>query len=618
MWVWGCALSLSLSTFARARPPPPPPRLFCILSHTHKAAVRFAHATPPLPASVPTAPDPAWPRAAFAAFGDAPRNAAFGAGIARAVARARGRAGARGAGRVAALVLASPAGRAGFLACLAARAGADTVVALEPLPAAASLARRLAGVNGVGERVVVLCGGPAANPAALRLGTDPAGPLPPSGINLFICDAWDAFLLGNGADAALASVRAAVGCASPVVVPAAARLWCVGVNAETARVEAEPGQAGAGGHRHHPLDAFRWAPTPTTVDLDVEPHALLTGAACVAEVALDAPEGEGRGGGGGRRAAVARTSAPFTLAATAPGRLTAVALWTDLVLDEEEGVVYSTAPSYAGPGGVMLVRGGEAGAGEGEGGTPPPPPPPPPRHRHPPFTGQALQALDRWTAVQPGHQVRLVVRYGPPAPGNAAGLRIALRRPPPPTALAADGTAAAAAAPSPPSGWAPRPPWCEAWGGGDSVENPHVQRVRYGALVRQEWAARVRAGAAGREGGEGGSGGGGGGGTAAAAALALTLEDGEDDAGAPPPPAPALAAAAADGARPSIAADLRAVAAQAGALGLDPPTVAVASASLVLEERLHVTTRARGGGVYGGEAAAAVEGVAGWCGGWLA
>ncbi len=404
---------------------------------------------------------------------------------------------------MAALALGAPAGRAGFLAALAAVGGADTVCALEPLPAAAALARRLAAANGVGGRVTVL----SAGPAALR--TSPSGPFPPAGVNLFISDAWDAFLLGNGADATLAAARAAVGTADPVVVPAAARLWGVGVAAET-----PPGGSGGGAPAaspSHPLDAFRWGATPVVLNLDTEPHAVLTEPVCVVDVRLDTPEGGGSGRGAtGPRPGAPRASTPLAaFPVRAPGRLSAVALWTDLILDEEASL--TTAPAYAGVGGVLNfpappgggragqappphhpaaappAAGGKGGAAVGGGPAPTPAPPPPPH------TGQALQYLDRWVCVEVGQAVRLVARAGVGVPGNAAGLRLALRRPP----LA--GGAAAGDAPEPITGWAPRPPWMEAWGGGDSIENPHVQRVRYGALVRGDWLCRVRAGAAGRE-----------------------------------------------------------------------------------------------------------------------
>jgi len=430
---------------------------------------------------------------------------------------------------VAALALGAPAGRAGFLAALAAVGGADTVCALEPLPAAAALARRLAAANGVGGRVTVL----SAGPAALR--TSPSGPFPPAGVNLFISDAWDAFLLGNGADATLAAARAAVGTADPVVVPAAARLWGVGVAAET-----PPGGSGGGAPAaspSHPLDAFRWGATPVVLNLDTEPHAVLTEPVCVVDVRLDTPEGGGSGRGAtGPRPGAPRASTPLAaFPVRAPGRLSAVALWTDLILDEEASL--TTAPAYAGVGGVLNfpappgggragqappphhpaaappAAGGKGGAAVGGGPAPTPAPPPPPH------TGQALQYLDRWVCVEVGQAVRLVARAGVGVPGNAAGLRLALRRPP----LA--GGAAAGDAPEPITGWAPRPPWMEAWGGGDSIENPHVQRVRYGALVRGDWLCRVRAGAAGREveGGGAGRWGGGGGATVPACFLLSRL-----------------------------------------------------------------------------------------------
>ena len=84
---------------------------------------------------------------------------------------------------------------------------------------------------------------------------------------------------------------------------------------------------------------------------------------------------------------------------------------------------------------------------------PAPPLGPGPRHHW----GQALQYLDRSVGVLPGRRVALLARR------EDGRLRFALRQ----------GVGQ----------HVERPPWKEAWGGGASVENPHVQRVHYCELL---------------------------------------------------------------------------------------------------------------------------------------
>ncbi|GFH28137.1 arginine methyltransferase, partial [Haematococcus lacustris] len=41
---------------------------------------------------------------------------------------------------------------------------------------------------------------------------------------------------------------------------------------------------------------------------------------------------------------------------------------------------------------------------------------------------------------------------------------------------------------------APRPPWKEEWGGGVSIENPHVQRLSYCKLIEADLLQRLPSG----------------------------------------------------------------------------------------------------------------------------
>ena len=85
-------------------------------------------------------------------------------------------------------------------------------------------------------------------------------------------------------------------------------------------------------------------------------------------------------------------------------------------------------------------------------------------HEH--YWGQALQTLDCQVAVRAGKTVSLVVKREP------SRIAFSLRQ-----GIGEE---------------APRPPWLVRWGGGASVENPHVQRVHYCELLVRDFLQRVK------------------------------------------------------------------------------------------------------------------------------
>ena len=80
--------------------------------------------------------------------------------------------------------------------------------------------------------------------------------------------------------------------------------------------------------------------------------------------------------------------------------------------------------------------------------------------------GQALFPLDRMVRVRAGRRVTLLLKR------EQSRLTFALR---PDLGVAV-----------------PRAPWLEEWGGGSSVENPHVQRVKYCELLVKEFVQKCR------------------------------------------------------------------------------------------------------------------------------
>lgn len=119
----------------------------------------------------------------------------------------------------------------------------------------------------------------------------------------------------------------------------------------------------------------------------------------------------------------------------------------------EAGVVASVQAAAAGQ---AQAGGAQGGSSEGAGGGVAPedePLPPGPRHHW----GQALQFLDRRLEVAPGRRLTLLAKR------DGSRVRFSLRQ----------GAGE----------WVERAPWRQEWGGGASVENPHVQRVHYCELL---------------------------------------------------------------------------------------------------------------------------------------
>ena len=301
-----------------------------------------------------------FPRHHFTALRDVPRAAAFQAAIQRQIAKRRA-----GGEEVHALDIGSGSG---LLAMMAARSGAATVVAAELHQPLAHVARRNIAANGLSNVVTVV----QRDAALLERGRD----VRYEGCNFAVVDLFDAGLLGDRVVSLLSAARASVLEPGATVVPAAATLYCMGIEVQTTT---------ARGFNVRPLNKYMWEPTYEAVHLATLPHRRLTKPRRVFEVFLDGS---------------AKDSAQegvMKLEVLADGLLNAVVFWFDLHLDEEATI--TSAPPGIGNGGdpidtaghnelVVFTGGAHAGAG----------------CHH----GQAVQYLERCTPVSPAKKVTLL------------------------------------------------------------------------------------------------------------------------------------------------------------------------------------------------------------------
>lgn len=122
------------------------------------------------------------------------------------------------------------------------------------------------------------------------------------------------------------------------VVPAAATLYCMGVESLTGRVR---------GFDLSAVNKFRWDKSYAAVRMAGVPHRRLTKPKRVAEFFFD-----------GSDADAPPIEAALKLEVTETGLLNAIVFWFDLHMDEVETI--TTAPAGVGKGGVVLR--GEKGA----------------------------------------------------------------------------------------------------------------------------------------------------------------------------------------------------------------------------------------------------------------
>ncbi|KAK9815442.1 hypothetical protein WJX72_003717 [[Myrmecia] bisecta] len=421
-------------------------------------------------------PDASFPANHFSMLVDEGRNKAYLAAIERAVNRRKAEDGE-------AHVLDLGCGT-GLFAMMAAKAGADSVVACDLHESLCHVARKAVAANGLSERVSVV----ERDIGLLERGRE----VRRLGANIAVADFFDAGLLGNNFTYLLELAKKNVLQPNATVVPGAATLYCMGVEALTKDVA---------GFDFSAFNKYRWDKDCEACLLDEMPHRPLTKPAKVFEYFFD-----GLRKGRGRENIV-------KLETTATGTMNAIAFWFDLHLDDEQTI--TTAPSYiavhgrlkggdeaqaqdqdimlhheakaeaSAPGsagfvGVEAFCGAKPGyyfslglRGLGYYSVPTqdtadqqaeqaPQDQRPQQH----YWGQALQYLERSAYVIPGKKITLLAKR------DGGQVRFNLR--------AGVGT------------YVDKAPWKIEWGGGSSVENPHYQRVHYCELLVREFLQRVR------------------------------------------------------------------------------------------------------------------------------
>ena len=228
----------------------------------------------------------------------------------------------------------------GLLAMMAARAGAEKVVACEWHGALATCARRNVAANGLSRAVTVASG----DVAKLRRGKQG---VPVDGFDVAVIDLFDAGLTGDHVLWMLEQARKNVLAPDAVVVPAAATMYCVGLEAYTAEVN---------GFDFSAFNKYRWDSTYRATKLADEPDArVLTKPKRVFEFFLQQQERRDANGEKSSHFAAAPTRETVArLETVASGYLNAVAFWFDLHMDEKETI--TTAPRGYGKGGTVLFE----------------------------------------------------------------------------------------------------------------------------------------------------------------------------------------------------------------------------------------------------------------------
>jgi protein arginine N-methyltransferase 7 len=460
--------------------------------------------------------DASFPQYHFAALKDTRRAEAYDAAIARQIAKINERDPRNGAH-----VLDVGAG-SGLLSMMAARAGAESVLACEWHGALATCARRNVAANKMSSQVTVA----HADVAKLSRGHKGARH---EGYNMVVVDMFDAGLTGEHVMWMLANARKNVVTPEHVVVPAAATMYCMGVEAYTSEVC---------GFDMSAFNKYRWDKTYETVRIGDVPHRALTKPKKAFEFFFDGSQTRGKG-----RESVLR------METIASGYMNAIVFWFDLHMDEHETI--TTAPFGIGKGGALIEEeeldgdvdaierrreerdaaakrameraiekhratmaanprtvlgaeavameeaaaaaaaaaektatgedAGEARAGDGEEIIPAFEKPnvqaedsdddadgvskkPPKQPEH--YWGQAIQYLERGVQVRSKKKVTLLAKR------EADRVTFNLK----------EGVGA----------YVGKPPWKIEWGGGASVESPHYQRVHYCDLLVSDYLMRLR------------------------------------------------------------------------------------------------------------------------------
>ena len=252
--------------------------------------------------------DASFPMDQFSFLNDVHRNEAYYGAIERVIAKMK-----KEGMEVHALDMGSGSG---LLSMMAAGCGSDSVVAAEKHDGLCNTARHVIAQNGLSGKISVV----NSNLEQLERGKD----VRMKGANLVVADLFDCGFLGENFMPLLEKAKRTVLQSDYRVVPAAASVYCMGIEALTSDVQ---------GFDFSLFNKHRWDKKYEKVDLDSFPMKQLTKRKKVFEFHFG---GQGKEGRDGSRQKVLK------LDVIEPGRLNAIVFWFDLHLDEEETI--SSAP----------------------------------------------------------------------------------------------------------------------------------------------------------------------------------------------------------------------------------------------------------------------------------
>ncbi len=160
----------------------------------------------------------------------------------------------------------------GLTAMMAARAGAGRVIACEPLPPLAALARRIVARNGYADCIAVI-----AKPVALlKLGEDLPGP-----VDVIVAENISDTMIGDGLPAALRHTVRDLARQGAKVIPARVTVWGMFIEWPDPRMDIPSGDLQ--GFDCRDIDVFRHPSAPVSFDWEREEHRVLSRPFAIAE-----------------------------------------------------------------------------------------------------------------------------------------------------------------------------------------------------------------------------------------------------------------------------------------------------------------------------------------------